>query len=155
MTMTATFETAKVGDRVFSHTFGWGEICVIDKDNNYPIQILFAKCSESFTREGFYYKDNPVQSLFWNECTIDTPAKPLPMKLIHGVEVPDISFHPTNQTGYYYPYPTGEDLVYFTVYDDAYSVDKFRSDNNLCYPYTEEGKQAAILHAKAMLDIPV
>jgi hypothetical protein len=26
-------------------------------------------------------------------------------------------------------------------------------DNNLCYPFTEEGKQAAILHAKAMLGI--
>jgi hypothetical protein len=29
------------------------------------------------------------------------------------------------------------------------------SDNNLCYPYTKEGKAAAILHAKAMLGIPV
>jgi hypothetical protein len=27
---TTTFETAKVGDEVFSHTFGWGEVECID-----------------------------------------------------------------------------------------------------------------------------
>jgi hypothetical protein len=153
--MTTTFETAKVGDRVFSHTFGWGTIYVVDKSNSYPIQVVFGIGNDSFTTEGFYYKDKPIQCLFWNECTIEAPTKPLSKKLVHGVEVPDISFHPTNQTGYYYPYPTGEDLVYFTVYDDVYSVDKFRSANNLCYPNTEEGKAAAILHAKAMLGILV
>jgi hypothetical protein len=153
--MTTTFETAKIGNRVFSHTFGWGVIYEVDKCSDYPIQVEFDTVNRSFTTEGFYHKDKPIQCLFWYECTIEAPVKPLHMKLIHGVEVPDISFHPTNQTGYYYPYPTGEDLVYFTVYDDVYSVDKFRSANNLCYPNTEEGKQAAILHAKAMLVIPV
>jgi hypothetical protein len=152
--MTTIFETAKVGDRVFSHTFGWGTICVIDKDNNYPIQVLFASCSESFTPEGFYYKDNPIQSLFWDECTIEVPAKPLPIKLIHGVKVPDISFYPTDGTAYYYP-ATNDDMFSTTTYYSKYLSDRFRSDNNLCYPYTKEGKAAAILHAKAMLGIPV
>jgi hypothetical protein len=152
---TTTFETAKVGDRVFSHTFGWGTVDEIIEDSSYPIQVLFHDNCDSFTIEGFYYKDKPIQCLFWNECTIEAPAKPLPMKLIHGIKVPDISFHPTDGTIYYYPYPTGEDLVYYTKYSNLYSVDKFRSDNNLCYPHTEEGKQAAILHAKAMLGIPV
>jgi hypothetical protein len=150
--MSTTFETAKVGDRVFSHTFGWGTICVIDRDNNYPIQVLFASCSESFTTEGFYYKDKPIQCLFWNECTIEAPAKPLTMKLIHGVEVPDISFYPTDGTAYYYP-ATNDDMFSTTTYYSKYLSDRFRSDNNLCYPYTKEGKQAAILHAKAMLGI--
>jgi hypothetical protein len=152
--MSTTFETAKVGDRVFSHTFGWGTICVIDKDNNYPIQVLFASCSESFTAEGFYYKDKPIQCLFWNECTIEAPAKPLPMKLIHGVEVPDISFHPIDGAAYYYP-ATNDEMFSTTTYYSKYLSDRFRSDNNLCYPYTKEGKEAAILHAKAMLGIPV
>jgi hypothetical protein len=153
--MSTTFETAKVGDRVFSHTFGWGTVCVIDKDNNYPIQVLFASCSESFTTEGFYYKDKFIQCLFWNECAIEAPAKPLPMKLIHGVKVSDISFHPTNETAYYYPETTTDSLVGATDYYDTFPADRFRSANNLCYPFTEEGKQAAILHAKAMLGIPV
>jgi hypothetical protein len=153
--MATTFESAKVGDNVFSHTFGWGKICVIDRDNNYPIQVLFAKCSESFTREGFYYKDNHVQSLFWTECTINAPAKPLPIKLVHGVEVPDISFHPTDETVYYYPDATVDALFNIATYYDAYSGDRFRSANNLCYPNTKEGKAAAILHAKAMLGITV
>jgi hypothetical protein len=156
--MTTTFETAKVGDRVFSHTFGWGEIREVSEDsqNVYYIHVYFENHGfEHYTLDGYFHNISHIQSLFWDECTIEAPTKPLPIKLVHGVEVPDISFHPTNQTGYYYPYPTGEDLVYFTVYDDVYSVDKFRSANNLCYPNTEEGKQAAILHAKAMLGIPV
>jgi hypothetical protein len=152
--MTTTFETAKVGDRVFSHTFGWGTICVIDKDNNYPIQVLFDDNSDSFTTEGFYYKDKPTQCLFWDECTIEAPAKPLTMKLIHGVEVPDISFYPTDGTAYYYP-ATNDDMFSTTTYYSKYLSDRFRYDNNLCYPYTKEGKAAAILHAKAMLGIPV
>jgi hypothetical protein len=153
--MTTTFETAKVGDRVFSHTFGWGTIYVVDKNSNYPIQVLFTDNSESFTVEGFYYRNKPTQSLFWNEYTIEAPVKPLPIKLIHGVEVPDISFHPTNETAYYYPETTTDSMVGSTEYCEMFTADRFRSANNLCYPFTEEGKQAAILHAKAMLGIPV
>jgi hypothetical protein len=153
--MSTTFETAKVGDRVFSHTFGWGTVDEIIEDSNYPIHVLFDHNCDSFTIEGFYYKDKPIQCLFWNECTIEAPVKPVPMKLIHGIKVPDISFHPTNQAEYHYPNTAEDSLVSTTVYYDSYAIDRFRSVNNLCYPNTEEGKQAAILHAKAMLGIPV
>jgi hypothetical protein len=154
--MTTTFETAKIGDQVFSHTFGWGVILDIDKSNYYPIQAVFGTTATChfFTLEGFHYKGNPSQCLFWDECTIEAPAKPVTMKLVHGIEVPDISFHPTDGTAYYYP-ATNDDMYSTTTYYSKYLSDRFRSDNNLCYPYTKEGKQAAILHAKAMLGIPV
>jgi hypothetical protein len=151
---TTTFETAKIGDQVFSHTFGWGTIDRIIEDNNYPIQVLFDDDRDSFTLEGFHHKDKPIQCLFWNECTIEAPTKPLTMKLIHGVEVPDISFHPTDGTTYYHP-AVNDDMFNTTTYYSKYLSDRFRSDNNLCYPYTKEGKAAAILHAKAMLGIHV
>jgi hypothetical protein len=152
---TTTFETAKVGDRVFSHTFGWGTICKTDNNKHYPIQVTFDTTDESFTVEGFYRKHVYIQCLFWDECTIKAPTKLPSMKLVHGVKVPDISFHPTNQTDYYYPDTTGDDMFDTTTYYDSYSSDRFRSANNLCYPCTEEGKAAAVLHAKAMLGIPV
>jgi hypothetical protein len=152
---TTTFETAKVGDRVFSHTFGCGVIDEINEDSNYPIVVVFDIGSDTFTLEGSYRKSNPTQCLFWDKCTIEAPIKPSRMKLIHGVEVSDISFHPTDETDYYYPDTTEADMVSATTYYDKYPADTFRSANNLCYPYTEEGKAAAVLHAKAMLDIPV
>jgi hypothetical protein len=152
---TTTFETAKVGDQVFSHTFGWGTIDRIIEGSNYPILVLFDDDRDSFTLEGFHHKDKPIQCLFWNECTIEAPAKPLTMKLIHGVEVPNISFYPTDKTDYYFPDTAIDDLFNTTTYYDSYSSDRFRSASNLCYPFTEEGKAAAILHAKAMLGIPV
>jgi hypothetical protein len=151
--MSTTFENSKVGDRVFSHTFGWGVIHQVDKNSNCPIRVSFDTAGDSFTVEGFYRKGKHIQCLFWNECVIEAPTKPLTMKLVHGVEVPNISFHPTYETDYYYPDTTEADMFDTTTYYDSYSSDTFRSANNLCYPYTEEGKQAAILHAKAMLGI--
>jgi hypothetical protein len=154
--MTTTFETAKVGDRVFSHTFGWGKIERVSMYTKHPINVRFSldNSVSSFTVEGYHRADLQIQSLFWDECTIEAPAKPITMKLIHGVEVPDISFNPTDGTAYYYP-ATNDDMYSTTTYYSKYLSDRFRSDNNLCYPYTKEGKQAAILHAKAMLGIPV
>lgn len=73
-------------------------------------------------------------------------------KLIHGVEVPDITFTPNEGDFICVPSP---------CFDGFISTPKFYNDkhgehhvkHNLCYPDTEEGKQAAILHAKAMLGI--
>jgi hypothetical protein len=41
------------------------------------------------------------------------------------------------------------------ILDDYYSDKngKHLSTNGLCYPYTEDGRQAATLHTKAMLGI--
>jgi hypothetical protein len=155
--MTTTFETAKVGDRVFSHTFGWGEIREVSEDsqNVYYIHVYFENHGfEHYTLDGYFHNISHIQSLFWNEVSIEAPAKPVTMKLVHGIEVPDISFHPTDGTAYYYP-ATNDDMFSTTTYYSKYLSDRFRSDNNLCYPYTKEGKAAAILHAKAMLGIPV
>lgn len=76
------------------------------------------------------------------------------MKLIHGVEVPDISissprgFHPL----YYVPNPLSDELYSEMLYSgDDPDVRLLCID--FVYPRTEEGKQAAILHAKAMIGI--
>jgi hypothetical protein len=152
--MSTMFENAKVGDKVFSHTLGWGEIERISRDTKHPINVRFSldNSTSSFTVEGYRRADLPVQSLFWNYVHIEAPTKPIIVKTIHGVEVPDLSFHPTDETDYYYP-ATNDDMFDTTTYYNEYTSDRFRSTNNLCYPYTEEGKQAAILHAKAMLGI--
>jgi hypothetical protein len=70
---TATFETAKVGDRVFSHTFGCGEIDYVNVSSDfYPIHVRFFHTNETkgFTLEGYFYSDLPIQSLFWDDVTV-------------------------------------------------------------------------------------
>lgn len=77
--MTTTFETSRVGDRVFSHTFGWGEIARISLLARRPIYVCFFSNNESgfYTLEGYHDPNLPVQSLFWDEVTIEAPVKPV------------------------------------------------------------------------------
>lgn len=94
------------------------------------------------------YRDVPLV-----DCTDMCYFSPIPKtKLIHGVEVPDISFVPEYGCTYCFPKPEDGDFVGM-AYANTSSTFSHRVRHNFCYPYTEEGKQAAILHAKAMLGI--
>jgi hypothetical protein len=150
-----TFENAQVGDKVYSHTFGWGEIEYIEWETFFPIEVHFydSGVSESFTFEGYCYDGLPVQSLFWDEVVIKAPTKPVGVKMINGVKVPDISIKPNVGESCYLPNPTSASLYSHHVYNDDIIANNHFSDNGLCYPYTEEGRRAAILHAKAMLNM--
>lgn len=70
--------------------------------------------------------------------------------IVHGVEVPDLRFEPKVGEEYYLPYPLNDQLC-FSATSATLTSHCHRVSNNLCYEHTEEGKQAAILHAKAML----
>ena len=78
--MTTTFETAKVGDRVWCMRAGWGEI----RDDRrasaaYPIHVYFSNDEfKTYTVDGLYDADDITQSLFWDEVKIEAPQKPLP-----------------------------------------------------------------------------
>jgi hypothetical protein len=150
-----TFEDAKVGDKVYSPTFGWGEIVCTNGFEHYPLEVRFQNVdidTHYFTLEGYYYEDTPIQSLFWTEMKVVPLIKPTATKLVNGVEIPDISFIPDLNEHYYTPYPLHPTLYDRTFYCGVES-DKFIIRNGMCYPDTEEGKAAAILHAKAMLGI--
>jgi hypothetical protein len=73
-----TFEDAKIGDRVWSPTFGWGEIECLGRNNYHPIRVRFFHDRDNigYTFKGHYYIDLPIQSLFWDEVAIVAPAKP-------------------------------------------------------------------------------
>ena len=77
--MTTTFETAKVGDRVYSLLHGRG---VIEENNpcasHYHIRAKFDKSSLLFTVDGKYQAQDPDRCLFWDKPTITAPAKPEP-----------------------------------------------------------------------------
>jgi hypothetical protein len=151
--MTTTFENARIGDRVWDILRGWGEVSSVTNDGYYTIAAEFGNGQEStYTVDGREYEDTP-QTLFWDEIKFEAPVQPPRRKLIHGVEVPDISFSPKAGESFHTP-----SIESSCGYKEVVDVDwNFRSSyivsKGLCYPYTEEGKQAAILHAKAMIGI--
>jgi hypothetical protein len=153
---TTTFENAKPGDRVWDIRKGWGTIVCNLIDDDYPIEVNFDnESNDTFTLEGKAFRLDLNPTLFWDELKFVVPEQPPSTKLIHGVKVPDISIDPkTTKLGwrYYYPEPSKAQLFDNEFY--GCSVDCMtRLKNNLCYPFTDEGKEAAILHAKAMLGI--
>jgi hypothetical protein len=117
-----------------------GDIVYLAGQGNYTVEFpfieLYEACSESDIGE--------IQGNIYEQ--------PPRMKLIHGIEVPDISFRPSHgedyyavdltDKGFYVEFNWGDDEMDFVLYE-----------RDICYPFTKEGKQAAILHAKAMLGI--
>ena len=76
--MTTTFETAKVGDRVWSLQLGWGKIIKINDHSSYPVVVEYdSGGSVIFTLDGRLYKNHITQSLFWDEVVIEAPTKPM------------------------------------------------------------------------------
>jgi hypothetical protein len=152
---TTTFEKAKPGDRVWDIRKGWGTVVCNHVDGAYPIKVNFDnEPNDTFTLEGKSFKPDLNPTLFWDELKFVVPEQPPRAKLIHGVEIPNISFQPKEQERYYFPKPTSKNFFSSNDYSSEYEKeDVYQAQNGLCYPYTDEGKEAAILHAKAMLGI--
>lgn len=73
----AKFENAKVGDRVFSTIYGWGEIIEINKNECYALCAKFpysdiGTVTISYTFDGRASTRNKYPTLFWNEFHIPT-----------------------------------------------------------------------------------
>jgi hypothetical protein len=152
---TTTFEKAKVGDKVWDYRYGYGIVESVESQHFGSITYIFEQgpykgCSNVLDLAG--KDDEGVRYLFWDEIKFEVPVQPPRMKLIHGVEVPDISFKPSYGECYVFPDVCATCPIGVNTYEN-YVVDRTRSNRGLCYPDTEEGKQAAILHAKAMLGI--
>ena len=72
--------------------------------------------------------------------------------IVHGVEIPDLRVTPEPGDSYYLIDPTLTELTNLYLFEGD-TVDQLWVERGLTYQDTEEGKQAAILHAKAMLGI--
>ena len=60
----------KVGDKVFDHRFGWGEVKDICEESQYPIGVKFVLYPMAYTEDGRVYEDAP-KSLSFTEYTLD------------------------------------------------------------------------------------
>lgn len=154
--MTKRFSNARVGDRVECFIAGKGRIVSVDKERAYPIRVDFDEGgSNCFTLTGALYSSRDVRpSLFYEGVVFtvtggDTP--PARVKYINGHKVPDISFTPSDGERYFYP-DISPHLVAVATFSAGWCEDVWRHEKDVCYPFTAEGKQAAIAHAKALLD---
>lgn len=75
------FKNAKVGNRVWSLTNGWGTvISAYDSSSCFPIHVQFDGDdgdSDSYMACGKLYEDDLNPTLFWDEIKLDIPKKPL------------------------------------------------------------------------------
>ena len=94
------------------------------------------------------WKDIGYQFIFDSNHTYRRKPK---TKLIHGVEIPDLRVTPELGDKYYLADPTALKLIELHTF--VMRAEKLWAERGLCYQNTEEGKQAAILHSKAMLGI--
>lgn len=69
------FKDAKVGDRVWSVRFGWGEVVALHTGVPYPIQARFVNFTHRYSYNGVYIDDG-LPTLFWDEVKIIPPPKP-------------------------------------------------------------------------------
>lgn len=69
--------------------------------------------------------------------------------IVHGVEIPDLRVTPELGEQYYLANPTASELTELHTF--VMRAEKLWAERGLCYEPTEEGRQAAILHTKAML----
>lgn len=75
-----TFSDAKVGDRVWSLTEGWGTVRNRFRNyTEYPLTVEFENGEyKSYTLWGRFRTKDLSPTLFWDEVMIETPEKPLP-----------------------------------------------------------------------------
>lgn len=73
--MTTTFETAKVGDKVWCIRSGWGEIGEVGWSDRYPIYVRFPHGEfKTYTVDGLYDEEDLNQTLFWGEVLVGAPV---------------------------------------------------------------------------------
>lgn len=73
------FKDAKVGDNVWTFSYGWGVITNIEPNKSYPITVSYPQGEdESYTYEGKWYSKNTYPTLLWDEIKFEIPPKPVP-----------------------------------------------------------------------------
>ena len=79
MTTTTTFETAKIGDKVWDIKYGWGEVIDTYEEDKVRLRVLFKLVVEKYTFEGVSpWSDSNARTLFWDKVEVVAPPKPLP-----------------------------------------------------------------------------
>lgn len=120
------------------------------------LMTLYAEDAKTTTKPWEYWEFKNTNGI-WTSLTTnplwdtDTEYRRKPKThIVHGVEVPDLRIEPKKGDKFYVVDLTQPE---FTDIYQQQSIDTTWADRGLCYEPTDEGRRAAILHAKAMLGI--
>jgi len=71
----AYFDGIKVGERVWSINYGWGEVQEVGSN---AFKVYFEEINDDwhFTYDGLRFGCDINQALFWDEIKFDLPKKP-------------------------------------------------------------------------------
>ena len=72
------FSNAKIGDKLWSFRYGWGEVFDIIYNTQYPINIRFGRGTCTYTTLGKSYAGDLLPDLYYDEIKFEIPKKPLP-----------------------------------------------------------------------------
>lgn len=97
MSKTTTFENAKVGDKVWSIEYGFGNI--IARYSEIIIVFFLSGKEEVYYTTGVKRSGSPTRSLFWDKVDIPTEPKRKVKKVVVGEEISFGSYD-----GYAIPY---------------------------------------------------
>jgi len=91
-----TFESAKVGDWVWSSTQGWGSVIDNHDGTTYPIRVSFnnGNIITTFTTNGMRVESDKYPTLFWDEVKITAPSKP--KRMVKRVVEGWVNIYPNN-----------------------------------------------------------
>lgn len=114
------FRNAKVGDRVWDFSKGWGTVLNITLSENYPIFVKFDnsnRADETYTYEGKANNSNVNPTLFWDEIHFSIPKKPFNLKefLKENLEPKEFVF---NESNYYLYWQNSKQKI-----DYGYNID--------------------------------
>lgn len=78
------FRKARIGDKVWDYTKGWGIIsndCLIQNNRDFPVIVEFKNSTkESYSFDGKKHYEDLNPSLFWDEIKFEVPEKPFNLK---------------------------------------------------------------------------
>jgi hypothetical protein len=137
-----------IGYHKYSFT-GWLECEIKYSDIN---QSLLNKSDQSGPLFDLVKTNKEIRDLYWDIPNIIAPNKKS-YKLINGHKIEDISYNPGQGDDYYYP-DVASPFLYSIGYcgRDVTPEVLHRSKLGMCYPDSDAGQQAAIAHAKALLN---
>lgn len=149
------FRTVKVGDRVYSYLHGWGTVHTVSQHRTYPVNVRFGDVGTvSFTTSGYYETDNKNPMLFWGLPEVHSrAAPPARYRNLNGIAVFESPIKAVDEIEVNMYIASGtrpEGFVRLEMIPPPEAC-KHYVRHGLVYPATDQGKQWATMHGKAML----
>lgn len=117
------FRKARIGDKVWDYTKGWGIIsndCLIQNNRDFPVIVEFKNSTkESYSFDGKKHYEDLNPSLFWDEIKFEVPEKPFNLKefLKEHLEPKEFEYEKKNYYLVWGPSEEEFDCTYSSFYE--------------------------------------